>query len=422
MADPFEQLRKPVRAVEPDPWFADRLRARLASALAMPEGVTVSNLTLDDAPAVAPAATAPAVITPYLAVAGARRALDWYAEALGARLRGEPMVMPDGRIGHAELEIAGGVLMLSEEHPEIGVVAPAPGDGVPVTLHLSVADVDVVMARAAAAGATVERPAADHEYGRNGVIRDPFGHRWLISGEPAAPSLRHGDLGYVSLWVPEIGPAAAFFAAVLGWRYGTGSGPQGRQVEGLGLHHGMWGGQPRSTLFLCFAVDDIEAAADRVRAAGGTAEEPHPEPYGLIAGCVDDQGVRFAVLESPGGTARGAVQGATGRRHGDLAYVTMEVVDSARARAFYGSVLGWRFMPGRVEDGWQVVDVAPLVGLSGGHAAAVTVPMYRVDDIEAAVDRVRASGGTATDPEVQPYGISSDCADGQGTRFHLGQL
>ena len=52
-----------------------------------------------------------------------------------------------------------------------------------------------------------------------------------------------------------------------------------------------------------------------------------------------------------------------------------------------------------------------MVGISGGHARATIVPMYRVDDIAAAVSAVRSAGGTATDPEVQPYGITSTCTD-----------
>ena len=121
------------------------------------------------------------MITPYLAVADARGALDWYAEAFGARVRGEPIVMANGTIGHAELDLGGATLMLSEEHPEIGVAAPVRGEGVPVTIHLEVTDVDAVIVSAVGAGARLERPAADYDYGRNGVIRDPFGHRWLIS-------------------------------------------------------------------------------------------------------------------------------------------------------------------------------------------------------------------------------------------------
>jgi predicted enzyme related to lactoylglutathione lyase len=63
-----------------------------------------------------------------------------------------------------------------------------------------------------------------------------------------------------------------------------------------------------------------------------------------------------------------------------------------------------------------------MVGMHGGHDRATGVPMFRVDDVVAAVARVRATGGTATDPERQPYGISSECVDDQGTRFFLGEL
>ncbi len=100
----------------------------------------------------------------------------------------------------------------------------------------------------------------------------------------------------------------------------------------------------------------------------------------------------------------------------------MEVQDSRKARTFYGSVLGWQFHPGRVADGWNIAGVVPMTGLHGGHPRATTSAMYRVDDIAAAVARVRARGGTATDPEPQDYGITSECLDDQGTRFYLGQL
>jgi predicted enzyme related to lactoylglutathione lyase len=240
--------------------------------------------------------------------------------------------------------------------------------------------------------------------------------------QPSTVRLRHGDIGYASLWVPDVERASAFFAAVLGWRLAPGRHPQGRQAEGLSLPHGIWGGEPRSTLFLCFAVDDVDEAAARIRGAGGTASEPMEEPYGRVAEGVDDQGVRFAVFEPPDGVDRDRLGAAHGTRDGDLAYVTMEVPDSARTRSFYGSVLGWRFAPGRVEDGWQVDDVVPMTGLQGGHSLATTVPLYRTGDIHAAVDRVRAAGGTATQPETQPYGITAVCVDDQGSRFYLAKL
>jgi len=287
MADPFEALREAVEPIEPDPLFTAHLRARLARALALPKGVTVSDLTVD-----------------------------------------------------AQL--------------------------------------------------------------------DP----------PALETAKEGDLAYVSLWVPDGDRAASFFSAVLGWTVAGGTPDPGhaRQVEGLSIPHGILGGCERSTLFLCFYVADMAGALKRVREAGGHAD-------GAGAGgpvdCIDNQGARFALFELPGQRARGELNG---RLPGDVAYLTLEVEDSAEARAFYGSVLGWRFTPGRVADGWQNDGVVPMVGLHGGNSQATVVPMYRVDDISGAVARVRAQGGTCSDPQQQGYGVTADCVDDQGTRFYLGQL
>jgi predicted enzyme related to lactoylglutathione lyase len=367
---------------------------------------------------------------------------------MGAERQGQLMVMEDGRIGHSELRIGGGTFYLADESPVSDVAAPRPGDAATVSLALSVPDVDQLAERAMQAGAGLERPPTDHPYGRNAVIRDPFGHRWILSSAaplpaaaavPAAPPVparaaapaaalveeqpgaRPGDIAYVSLWVPDAERAAAFFGDVLGWSYGPGGiAGHARQVAGQSLPHGLFGGQERSTLFLCFAVSDVSSAVARVIAAGGRGGQPSHEPYGLVANCVDDQGVPFAVVEVPDAETvpRRPING---DRHGDLSYVTMEVPDSSRARAFYGSVLGWRFTPGRVEDGWGPVDVVPMTGLSGGHRQATTLPMYRVDDIYSAVARIRAWGGTSTDPEAQPYGLTVECTDDQGTPFYLGQ-
>jgi predicted enzyme related to lactoylglutathione lyase len=137
--------------------------------------------------------------------------------------------------------------------------------------------------------------------------------------------------------------------------------------------------------------------------------------------CRDIEDTEFALYQPPPGTPGPRLE-ANGSRQGDVAYITMEVRESAPVRSFYGQVLGWRFTPGHVEDGWGTDDVVPMTGLSGGHQMSTVVPMYRVDDIHVAVSRVRGAGGTATDPESHPYGVSSLCVDDQGTRFYLGQL
>lgn len=251
---------------------------------------------------------------------------------------------------------------------------------------------------------------------------DPFGHRWMISGPTAAvPGVgapRPGQVSYASLWVGDVERAATFYGSVLGWRYAPGSAPHGRLVEGVHPPLGLWGGQAHATMFLCFATDDIAAALQRVRARGGQAEEPRREPWGLVADCVDDQGMAFALSE----TDVGDPASTTSPGHGELTYVTIGVPDTARAQAFFASVLGWRFSPGHSPGGWNVEGVTPMAGVHGGNEVPVVVPMFAVDDVAAAVARVRASGGTASDPEQMPYGITADCTDDQGGRFWLGQL
>ena len=116
----------------------------------------------------------------YLCVRDARAAIDFYARAFGARELFR-LAEPGGRVGHAELDFDGHVLMLSEEYPEMGVRSPEGLGGTPVTLHLHVDDADALVAQAVAAGATLVRAPEDHFYGeRSGTVRCPFGHRWLI--------------------------------------------------------------------------------------------------------------------------------------------------------------------------------------------------------------------------------------------------
>ena len=124
--------------------------------------------------------TVDSTLTPYLAVRDARAALEWYTAHLGAELVAEPIEMPDGRVGHAELRVRGARVFLADAYPELAAVAPDPA-GVPVSLHLEVEDVDGMVDRLRAAGAQVDREPADGGPGRIAVVRDPFGHRWMLN-------------------------------------------------------------------------------------------------------------------------------------------------------------------------------------------------------------------------------------------------
>lgn len=117
---------------------------------------------------------------PYLHVAGAARAIDFYTRVFGVKELFR-LTEPSGRIGHAELDFNGATLMLSDEYPELDLHGPRAEQGTTVTLHIHVDDADAVIAQAVAAGATLLREPQDAFYGeRSGAIRDPFGHRWNI--------------------------------------------------------------------------------------------------------------------------------------------------------------------------------------------------------------------------------------------------
>jgi PhnB protein len=119
-------------------------------------------------------------VTPYIVVADAARALEFYARVFGATERMR-LAAPDGKIGHAEIEIGGSVIMIADEWPESPCRSPQAYGGSPVALHLYVPDVDKVVADAVAAGATVLDPVEDKFYGdRSGTLADPFGHVWYV--------------------------------------------------------------------------------------------------------------------------------------------------------------------------------------------------------------------------------------------------
>lgn len=122
-----------------------------------------------------------ASVTPYLIINGAAKALEFYKRVFHANVR---MCMPasDGKVGHAEIEIGGSVIMLADECPERNAKGPQAYGGSPVSIHVYVTNSDEVFARAMAAGATQLRPVENQFYGdRSGGFADPFGHSWYVS-------------------------------------------------------------------------------------------------------------------------------------------------------------------------------------------------------------------------------------------------
>jgi PhnB protein len=119
-------------------------------------------------------------VIPYLSVDGASAAIEFYGSVLGATERVR-MPAPDGKIGHAELQVGDSVIMLADEFPDFGNRGPKSVGGTPVTLSIYVENVDSVFDKAIKAGATSLRPVENQFYGdRSGQFEDPFGHRWSV--------------------------------------------------------------------------------------------------------------------------------------------------------------------------------------------------------------------------------------------------
>ena len=116
-----------------------------------------------------------------LAVDGAADAIEFYGAVFGARERMR-IRAPEGKIGHAELEIGDSLVMVADEYPEMGFVGPKAIGGTPVTISVYVIDADATFAEAVRREAKPLREVTDQFYGdRSGQFEDPWGHRWGVA-------------------------------------------------------------------------------------------------------------------------------------------------------------------------------------------------------------------------------------------------
>ncbi len=319
--DPFDVLRADTTPIPPPAHIVDRVRTLVLAEqerLMSDEQPTTRQLPLD--------LEFQNTVMPYLCVAGATSAIDFYVDAFGA-VEHHRMVGDDGRVGHAEIVIGTSRIMLADEYPEIGVLAPTTRGGTSTTFTLTTPDaatLDAMFTRALELGATELRPIEDQFYGhRQGTLRDPFGHQWSISSpiadfdddrydansreagfaivrptRSASPDGDHqvkhhdpGDLFYFTLPVADLARAQAFFGAALGWRFDD---PGNGHVSNISAPPGgLERTDEQAPPKLWFVVDDIDAAVARVREQGGIASDPVRNDSGWDAACIDDQGTPF---------------------------------------------------------------------------------------------------------------------------------
>ncbi|MEJ8573152.1 VOC family protein [Microbaculum marinum] len=130
--------------------------------------------------------TVPRVAFPRLIVRNADAAIEYYRSAIGADLV-ERHAEPDGLVGYAQLALNGQPLALSEEMPDWGWLSPMTLGGSAVLIQLELGDCDETAGQMIAGGAEAVVPIADRPYGkREGRLRDPFGHLWVLSQELAS--------------------------------------------------------------------------------------------------------------------------------------------------------------------------------------------------------------------------------------------
>ena len=120
------------------------------------------------------------VFAPQLFIPHGVKDVEFYTKAFGAvELR--RFSNDDGSIHVAEFSIDGSLFHLHEDVERTNTYSPAKHNSTSVIVGLFVPDVDMVMKNALAAGAQQTSPAQDYDYGyRQGEIKDPFGHLWLI--------------------------------------------------------------------------------------------------------------------------------------------------------------------------------------------------------------------------------------------------
>jgi|SRR5208337_4765378 len=125
-------------------------------------------------------------VAPYLTVTPAAAAIGFYTAIFGATQRALMPAVDGMRIAHCELSINGGSVMLADVFPELGQTrSPMPAEAVTMSVSLEFdtpKEIDEICVRASGLGAKIETQPTNSFWGtRFAVLRDPFGHRWILN-------------------------------------------------------------------------------------------------------------------------------------------------------------------------------------------------------------------------------------------------
>jgi predicted enzyme related to lactoylglutathione lyase len=172
-------------------------------------------------------------------------------------------------------------------------------------------------------------------------------------------------------------------------------------------------------------VDDVDAAAERAKQLGGTVYPPMEIPnVSRLCVAIDPQKATIAVFKWLNDRRQPPELNAPGH----VGWHELLVDDSEKAWPFYSELFGWQKV--QAETGatgtYQPFSVGGVtIGGMSNKPAAMADPFwlyyFNVGDIDDAVKRVKAGGGTIVDGPVEV--LSShwvvECTDPQGAIFAL---
>lgn len=404
-------------------------------------------------------------VAPYLSVRDAAAAIEFYKRAFGAT-EVTRLVQPDGRIGHAEINIDGARIMLADEFPEIGFRSPETLGGSPVNIHLDVPDVDAVARRALAAGAKVVRAIADQFYGdRSGQLRDPFGYTWTVSTHKEtlttkemqrrmdemssqqssasgqakeAPAVKFLREGFHNVTPYLIISGAAQWIDFVKQAFGAEEYFRAKRpgAEDVIMHAEVKIGDsmieladanpqfPPMPCTLLLRVDDPDAVYNRALEAGATVMQPiTDQPYGSRGGTVLDVAGNRLHISKPVGAGLDIFKGFRSVTPHLYATRPVDLINFLK-QAFDGEEIYRAEMPDGSIPHAQVRIGDSIVALAGGHGPYTPMPttlhLYVPDTDSVYEQALRAGANSIQAPADQPYGDrSAGVTDPFGNRWFI---
>ncbi len=246
----------------------------------------------------------------------------------------------------------------------------------------------------------------------------------------------HGRFAWYELMTTDVAAARIFYASVLGWGaqdastrdlaytlFTAANVALGGLLE-LPEDARKMGATPRWMGYV--GVDDLEAAVMRIARLGGTVYvPPTTSNIGRIAVVADPQMATLALVKGLKPVQR---QPADLSRLGRAGWHELFATDWRKAFAFYAEIFGWREADAEIgsSETYQLFSAGGQT-IGGMFSKRATEPVafwlyyFNVDDIDAALDRVKIAGGRILEGPLElPEGIwIVRCTDPQGAAFAL---